>query len=380
MSDSRRFFRALLITAALLAPAAAQEAGTVALKPTQPVVDLAICLDTSGSMDGLIDSARQKIWSIVNDLALAKPSPRLRVALLSYGNHGNEAEAGWVRVESDLTEDLDLISARLFALKTNGGTELVGRVIQKSLLSLSWDKGQGLKLIVVAGNESADQDKEVPFRAVCKQAITGGVMINSIYCTRNEDASIAQGWREVALLADGHYAAIDQDRGTIVIATPFDGKLSKLSVTLNATYVPWGTTGAEGKARQSKADKDARKLNQQAEASRAKSKSSHFYRNSWCLVDSLRDKQVKLENIKQEDLPENLRGKSVEELRAYLDAKLAEREKIQAQINDLHKQRSVFLAAEMAKHAGTEEQAFDAAVRKAIRKQAAVKGYEFESE
>ena len=192
MTDTRRFFRALLITAALLAPAVAQEAGTVAKKPTQPVVDLAICLDTSGSMDGLIDSARQKIWSIVNDLALAKPSPRLRVALLSFGNQGNEAEAGWVRVESDLTEDLDLISARLFALKTNGGTELVGRVIQKSLLSLSWDKGQGLKLIVVAGNESADQDKEVPFRAVCKQAITSGVMINSIYCTRNEDASIAR--------------------------------------------------------------------------------------------------------------------------------------------------------------------------------------------
>ena len=380
MTDTRRFFRALLITAALLAPAVAQEAGTVAKKPTQPVVDLAICLDTSGSMDGLIDSARQKIWSIVNDLALAKPSPRLRVALLSFGNQGNEAEAGWVRVESDLTEDLDLISARLFALKTNGGTELVGRVIQKSLLSLSWDKGQGLKLIVVAGNESADQDKEVPFRAVCKQAITSGVMINSIYCTRNEDASIAQGWKEVALLADGHYAAIDQDRGTITIATPFDGKLSELSVTLNGTYVPWGAAGAEGKARQTLADKDARKLNQQAEASRAKSKSTGFYRNSWCLVDSLRDKKVKLEDIKQEDLPEELRGKTVDELRAYLEAKLAEREKIQAQINDLHKQRAVYISTEMSKQGTDEEKAFDAAVRRAIRSQAKLKGFEFESE
>jgi hypothetical protein len=379
MTATRRFLRALLVLAALLTPVAAQEAATLK-KPTQPVVDLAICLDTSGSMEGLIDSARQKIWSIVNDLALAKPAPRLRVALLSYGNTGNDPNAGWVKVESELTEDLDLISARLFALRTNGGTELVGRVLQKSLLSLKWHQGQGLKLIVVAGNESADQDKEVPFRAVCKQAITGGIMVNSIYCTRNEPVEIAQGWKEVALLADGHYAAIDQNRGTVVIATPFDGKLSELSVTLNKTYVPWGKRGLEGQARQTAADKDARKLNQQAEASRAKSKSSHLYRNSWCLVDALRAEQVKLEDIKQEDLLKELQGKTIEELRAYLDAKLADREKIQAQINDLHKQRAVYISAEMAKKGTDEEKAFDAAVRKAIRSQAKLKGFEFESE
>ncbi len=73
-------------------------------------VDLAICLDTSGSMRGLLDSARQSIWAIVNDLALAKPAPRLRIALLTFGNDGHSKANGWVRVDTGFTGDLDLVS------------------------------------------------------------------------------------------------------------------------------------------------------------------------------------------------------------------------------------------------------------------------------
>src|SRR5205809_7325473 len=86
-------------------------------------VDLVIALDTSSSMDGLIDSARAKLWDVVNLLATAKPKPVLRVGLISYGNTGYDAQAGWVRKESDLTTDLDGIYAKLFALRTNGGEE-----------------------------------------------------------------------------------------------------------------------------------------------------------------------------------------------------------------------------------------------------------------
>ena len=99
-------------------------------QPAPQAIDLAICLDTSGSMSGLINSAKQKLWDIVNDLAMAEPAPKLRVALLTYGNLGHEAENGWVGVASDLTDDLDVISQKLFALTTNGGTEYVGRVLQ----------------------------------------------------------------------------------------------------------------------------------------------------------------------------------------------------------------------------------------------------------
>src|SRR5262249_7812308 len=93
--------------------------------PATRAVDLAICLDTRGSVDGLFAAARQKLWSIVNDRALAKPAPKLRVALLTYGNNGHDPEVGWVKVDVGLTDDLDRVSQELFALRTNGGTEYV---------------------------------------------------------------------------------------------------------------------------------------------------------------------------------------------------------------------------------------------------------------
>ncbi|MCA8979867.1 MAG: VWA domain-containing protein, partial [Planctomycetes bacterium] len=199
------------------------------------VIDLAICLDTSGSMDGLIDSAKQRLWSIVNDLALAEPAPELRVALLTYGNDGHDAENGWVRVDSELTGDLDLISQQLFALQTNGGTELVGRVLSVATGKLNWSQDPyALKLAVVAGNESADQDSVVSFRDACAAAIKNGIMVNSIYCGNPADAE-APLWKEVSMRADGHFATIDHQNGTLAIDTPFDEQLVALTGSVNPT-------------------------------------------------------------------------------------------------------------------------------------------------
>ena len=343
-------------------------------------IDLAVCLDVSGSMRGLVDSARTRIWAIVNDLALAKPTPRLRVALLSFGHDSYPKEKGWVRVEADLTEDLDLISQKLFALTLNGGTELVGRVMQTGLDELSWNKrADTLRIMVVAGNESADQDKEVNFRDVAKRCIERGIMVNSIYCGNPAD-KIAPGWKEVALLADGHFATIDQNRGALAIATPFDKQIADLSTALNTTYIPFGADGKRGYANQQLQDTRASSLNGQASAGRALSKSGKLYRCSWCLVDSYRNKQVDLTKIKQEDLPEELKGKSAEEIKLVLDKKFEERKKIQLQVGQVNAKRSVWVAKELAESGKSKDKAFDEAIRSAIRSQAAQKGYSFPKE
>ena len=202
--------------------------------PPKPEVDLVICLDTSGSMRGLINAARQSIWAIVNDLALSKPEPKLRIALLTFGNQGHQEENGWVNVDSPLTDDLDTVSQKLFALTTNGGEEYVGRVLQTSLDTLHWStQKDALKIIVVAGNESADQDKECDFRDVCRRAIAEDIIVNSIYCGNPAD-KLAPVWRDVAMLADGQFAAIDKDHGDVVISTPFDTRLAELSAFVNA--------------------------------------------------------------------------------------------------------------------------------------------------
>src|SRR5262245_30312138 len=164
-------------------------------------IDLAICLDTSGSMEGLIHAARQKIWSVVSELATAKPAPRLRVALLTYGSPGNDAD-GHVVLQTDFTSDLDLVSEKLFALGTNGGDEYVGRVVARALDGLAWSTGRGLRLVFVAGNESADQDTAKPFREQASRAATRSVVVNAIYCGGADDGDAA-GWRELSLLGKG---------------------------------------------------------------------------------------------------------------------------------------------------------------------------------
>jgi hypothetical protein len=345
--------------------------------PAHPVVDLAICLDTSGSMQGLIDAARSKLWAVVNDLALARPQPRLRVALLTYGNQGHDQENGWVRIDAPFTSDLDLVSQQLFALTTNGGEEYVGRVIHSATNALAWSTEPGaLKLIIVAGNESADQDQSVRFAGACAQAIARGIMVDSIYCGDPAD-EIAPGWREVARLADGQFAAIDHQNGTLAIASPFDVRLAELGAALNTTYIPYGSAGLAGQSNQATQDQNAKTMNSNAAAERALCKSGAQYQCTWDLVDACRSGQLKLESVKAEDLPEDLRKLSRAELQDRLDECFAKRTSLQQEIAELGRQRQAFIAAEMVKNALDPSKSLDAVLRGAIREQASAKGFQF---
>lgn len=341
------------------------------------VIDLAICLDTSGSMDGLIDSAKQRLWSIVNDLALADPAPELRVALLTYGNDGHAAENGWVRVDSELTGDLDLISQQLFALRTNGGTELVGRVVSVATGKLNWSQDpDALKLAVVAGNESADQDSTVSFRDACAAAIKSGIMVNSIYCGNPADAD-APAWKEVSLLADGHFATIDHQNGTLAINTPFDEQLVALSSAVNPTYLPLGSSGQAAWANQSLQDTNAYELNNDAAANRAQCKASGLYVCGWDLVDASKQEGFDLAAIKTEDLPEEMRAMTLEERKAHIDACAAKRAEIQQQVADVGTQREAWLRDEMKRLSIDDSNSFDHQLRSAIRAQVSSRGFRF---
>jgi hypothetical protein len=348
---------------------------TTAVGPS--VIDLAICLDTSGSMDGLIDSAKQTLWSIVNDMALVEPAPTLRVALLTFGNDGHSEENGWVFVDAPLTSDLDLISQKLFGLSTNGGTEFVGRVVDAATSDLAWSTDpNALKLLVVAGNESADQDPKISFREASKKAITAGIMVNSIYCGDAMD-QLAPAWREVALLADGHFSSIDQNNGMVVIDTPFDEELSALTASVNGTYVPWGTSGQQGWMNQSTQDSNNRSLNNDAMAQRAMAKNSALYSCSWDLVDATKANQVEFKDVNREFLSEELKAMTDEELKAHVASMGEKRTKIQADVTEVSAKREAWLVKERTKLKVDDSNALDRVLRDAIRAQAATKGLKF---
>src|SRR5436190_7812027 len=151
----------------------------------QPLVQLAILLDTSNSMDGLIAQAKTQLWNIVNEFATAKQdgkAPRVQVALYEYGNNGLDQAKGWVRQVTPLTDDLDKLSEQLFSLKTNGGEEYCGWVIRDATAQLAWDSSpKTYKAIFIAGNEPFTQGP-VSYVESCKGAIAKGIIVNTIHC------------------------------------------------------------------------------------------------------------------------------------------------------------------------------------------------------
>jgi hypothetical protein len=355
--------------------AAAPEKG-----PGRPI-DLVLCLDVSGSMNGLIDSAKLKLWDVVNELAKMKPTPDLRVSLYTYGHSTYDPATGWVRKEVDLTPDLDEVYKLLNALRTNGGEEYVARVTQTALTNQKWSTAdKALKIIFVCGNEPVDQDKQVTLDSVAQTAKKQDVVINTIYCGPDENPEAA-GWRAFAISCGGRYANIDQDRAKrqVAVATEFDKEILKLSSELNTTYLAYGTEREQRKANQMEQDKNAAHASPVAAVARGVSKAGSLYRNSsWDLVDRMKEqKDFDLAKLKPEELPDEMKNLKPEERAAYLKKKTEEREALQKRITELDAKRAKKVAEELAKQPkSTGEKSLDDALRATLREQAGSKGFE----
>lgn len=341
-------------------------------------VDLVLAIDTSSSMDGLIDAARQKMWDVVNLLSKAQPRPELRVGLLSYGNTGYSAQAGWVRTEADLTSDLDTVYGKLFGLTTNGGDEYVARAVKVATDSMSWSKDQdALRIVFVAGNESATQDPLVPLPDAIAAARQRGIYVNTIFCG-SEHAGDAVGWAQAAALGKGQFAAINQHR-VVAIATPQDEELRRLSEELNKTYVAYGARGRSALANQAAQDKNAERASAPAAASRAAGKASGLYRaDDWDLVDATAHGDKKPKTMPAAELPPEMREMEPEARTRYVEEKAKQRADIQAHIRKVNAERERYLAAERKKSATKAGGAgMDDAMLGGIQKEAEASGFAF---
>jgi post-segregation antitoxin (ccd killing protein) len=347
----------------------------------QPVVQLAILLDTSNSMDGLIAQAKTQLWNIVNEFATAKQdgkAPRVQVALYEYGNNGLQKEKGWVRQVVPLSDDLDKLSEQLFSLKTNGGEEYCGWVIRDAVKGLEWDSSpKTYKAIFIAGNEPFTQGP-VNYVESCKGAIANGIIVNTIHCGPEQEG-IEGKWKDGAALADGRFLVINQDARIAHIAAPQDKDIATLNAKLNSTYIAYGRSGGEGKARQEAQDANAAAApgGSTVLATRALSKASANYSNAqWDLIDRAKEKGFDISKLKDEELPEELRKLGVEERKAFIAKKTAEREALQKELGALATAREKFVT-EKLKEKG-KDTTLGAAVTGAVREQASKKGVVFE--
>lgn len=367
--------QAPIATAPMLTQPVDSTGPVVAAMKSSRAIDLVICLDVSGSMSGLINAARQNLWSIVNDMATLTPQPELRVALLTYGSPSYGADTGFVSIQTELTTDLDLVSQKLFALSTSGGKEYVARVVKRSLDDLKWSSdSHALKLIFVCGNEPATQDPEFDAMQMASTAIGKGVLVNTIYCG-NQQKPEADGWRQVARMADGKFAAIEQNQ-IAVIETPFDKQLMDLSAQLNTTYLTFGSNGSGWAKNQIEQDRNALSLNSAAAAQRCVTKGSSLYYNpSFDLCDAIKNPEFKLATVKKELLPKELQGMTVVQLTAHVEVTSKKRSGIQKKVAEIGRKRDAYVLAERKKQAGAGEKLFEEAILESVRAQAASRGF-----
>lgn len=339
-------------------------------------VDVAILLDTSGSMDGLIESAKVKLWRIVNDLAKVEPTPTLRVALFSYGHDTLDPKTGWVKKESDLTGDLDELYKQINKLRTNGGTELVARVSRDALTDLKWSEDKNaLRIIFVCGNEAVDQDKEVSLSSVANLAKKKDVIINTIYCQYGKPQE-EPAWRNFSEISGGKHAVIDQNKNKPVVATPFDKAIDELNSKINTTYLACGWAGRVGAENQLAQDANATRASGAAANERGAFKASKLYKCDWDLCDKFKtDAKFDITAIKDEDLPEEMRKMTKDEKLAHIKKKIAEREEIAKLVTDLSAKRAKYIEEHEKKQPqDAKEKAFDEAIRAMLKSQAAAKG------
>ena len=342
-------------------------------------IQVALLLDTSNSMDGLIDQAKSQIWKMVNRLAAAKKNDEtsdIEIALFEYGNDNLEMGEGYIRMVNSLTSDVDAISEKLFALKTRGGSEYCGWVIGDAVSNLKWsDDADDLKLIIIAGNEPFDQGPK-DYRETCKSAFKKDILINTVHCGPAQEG-VRTHWKDGADIAKGKYLNIEQDRKIIHIRTPWDDRMYELNGKLNRTYIGYGSTGKEMKVRQEKQDMNAAEYGSANVASRTAYKAKIQYRNdSWDLVDASEKNSDKIANMKADELPEEMQKMSVSERKAYIEKLRKERNDARKEIQELEKKIAAYTAEETLKQG--DNLTLDKVMQDAVVEQAKDKGFVFE--
>lgn len=370
-----RPFFSLVAPAALVALFGLTAPAQSAPVPAKPKVEVVFCLDTTGSMGGLIDGAKAKIWSICNQIAGGKPSPDLKVGLVAYRDKGD----AYITKVTDLTGDLDAIHGEIKKFAADGGgdtPEHVNQALDDAVNKIKWSTDKKtLRIIFLVGDAPPHMDytDDVKYPVTCKKAVEKGIIINTIQCGTDPDCT--KYWKDIAVKSEGSYAAIPQEGGVVAIATPFDARLAEINTAMTRTAVVFGSTKmrAAGGAKL----EAARSLPAAAAADRAGfgGKSGKASTGGDDLVekvvktDGKVDKDA-LKKVKEADLPDEVKKlKTDKEREEYLTKKAEERAKLNKEAVELDKKRSDFIAAELKKK-GKGKDSFDSNVLEMLRKQA----------
>ncbi len=349
-----------------------------AVKLDKPRIEVCFVLDTTGSMSGLIEGAKQKIWSIANEIARAKPTPDIRMGLIAYRDRGDE----YVVKAFDLTNDLDAVYAQLRSFVAAGGgdtPESVNEALERAVNGMSWSADRSaLKLVFLVGDAPPHMDYAggPKYPDICQAAVKKDLIINTVQCGNIFET---QGfWRDIAERSEGKYAAIAQSGNMEIVETPMDGEMAELNKKLGTTLVAYGRTETRRAVAAKQVLAEAALAAVAADRLTFNARYGLAVQGEGDLVQDLSAGNVKLGSLDKSQLPEDLKNLNEAELRSKLEQKQKERAELQTKIQNLSKQREEYIAAERKKAAEKgKADSFDERVAGFIQAQAAKKGIQY---
>jgi von Willebrand factor type A domain len=351
--------------------------------PSENTIQVALLLDVSSSMDGLINQAKSEMWSVVNEIGKATKNGKdvnLQIALYDYGKSSHDPAQNYVRKLLDFTGDLDTLSEVLFSLNTNGGDEYCGAVIKKSVEELQWQNNNNYDVIFIAGNEPFTQGK-VKYEMACDMAKQKNIFVNTIHCGE-EKTGIETKWKDGARLGGGEYFYINSNSVEKFVPSPYDEEIERLNNELNNTYWGYGKTGKVYKMNQSVQDNNNSSLNKKGFYDRASAKASNkaYEKNSvkWDITSRAKEDKNYLDSAREEKSPQQLQGKSVEQKKEIVLQNSTKRDSVAKELEKFTALRNNYLAEKRKSDADAnakKDNSLGRAMAEAIHKQAGMKGF-----
>jgi Mg-chelatase subunit ChlD len=352
----------------------------------KPAIELVFVIDTTGSMGGLIDGAKQKIWGIVNEVMKSPAKPEVRMGLVAYRDHGD----AYVTQVLPVTRDLDNVYSTLMAFKADGGgdtPEDVRQALADGVHKVGWSPRSPniAQILFLVGDAPPHDDygNEPDTITSASEAVKAGIIVNTIQCGNLQGTGDV--WRRICRAGEGQFFAIAQDGGVVAIATPFDAELSRLGAKVGGTYMAYG--GGMGMMsgmafRSSKTEAQRKLEGKVAQAAPATARAERAYNKAINaaayddsdLIQGVENGTVKLDVLKKDELPDELQKLSADERKKFIAGKIEERRKIREQILELSKKREAFIDEERKKQSAKNPTGFDQAVSDALKVQIARKG------
>ncbi len=364
------------------APSLSQETQVVPVVQAPPAVrpanavEVVFVLDTTGSMGGLIQSAKEKIWGIANMFALAEPTLTVRIGLVGYRDRKDD----YITKLTKLSDNLDAVYANLIDLQAGGGgdsPESVNQALNEAVMQGGWSRAMNTyRVIFLVGDcpPHMDYEDDVKYQVTCKIAAELGIIINTIQC--GNDKVTTPIWTDIAKKAEGSMFRVDQDGGAVTITTPFDSRLAALSAEIDGTRM-WYGNHDEQKAQRSK-DRSAGRIyadsSKASQAARCEFNQQTAGTFNWIgtakeLIHDLGKGNLKLADIDENELPEALKKIEVDKRQQHIDQVTEKRRELEKTIKDLLSKRRVFLEQKLAKESKIGKLTWEVALRKCVQEQ-----------